>query len=278
MNESDPGHIFPTPINGLSSPFYYAALNSLFLYYQVDAARVARHLEGTGLRAALFDGMALANLDVQRYLASYNVALGETVEVEFNVVAYPAARAVQAPKISLKEYLGGQEQTKTFGNYRLHVACDNKMAVKAGRELYGEAKFYTTFTYNVPDLNAPEVSTWQFTCNDPHDAKLAIFNLETDLANLPAKAVSMSPIVDYSMLKLHGAQPRLNQSWRNLLGYFQMYDTTARAGAVKLDYGESETRMRRDMQEIIRAAPCVAAQWFVSPPACIEGRGFFVES
>ncbi|HLC42394.1 MAG TPA: hypothetical protein VJO34_12340 [Methylomirabilota bacterium] len=274
MPRKNADHIFPPLPKGFNSPFYYSALYSFFLYYQVDGARVEPHLKGTGLKAALMDGKALVNIDFQRYLSSGNNYLEQTVEIEFNIVSYPASREPDVPTMALKDFLAGQEQTKTIGNYRLHVACDDKIAVQAGRELYGEAKFYTTFTYTVPDLNFPETTTWQFTCQDPVNKKQAIFSVDADISMLPAQTSNMSPVVDFSMLKV-GKELRLDQSWRNLLGAFQTFYTDPRS-TVSLEYGQSKNRMREDMQKIIGSSPCVAIQLFQSVPVCIEGRGFFV--
>lgn len=255
-------------------PFYYAALSSLFLYYKVDRARVEPHLEGTGLKPALMDGKAVVNIDFQRYLSSGNSYLERTVEVEFNIVSYPASREPGVPKLSLKDFLAGQDLTKTIGNYRLHVAADDEMAVKAGKKFYGEAKFYATFEYEVPDLNSPDTTTWQFTCND--DEKNPIFSVQADISMLPALASNMSPLVDFSMLTIDkGKKTKLDESWRNLLGFFQTFYPDRRS-TITLKYGGSQKRMRYDMEKIIGSSPCVGVQLFQSSPVCIESRAFYV--
>ena len=44
----------------------------------------------------------------------------------------PLSRLPAVPLMSWQDYLRGRDQTKTIGGYRLHVPCDNPIAVEAG--------------------------------------------------------------------------------------------------------------------------------------------------
>jgi hypothetical protein len=69
--------------------------------------------------------------------------------------------------MSLTDYLTGYDQTKIIGGLRIFVPTDNKFAVQAGQEIFGEPKFLTNFVYSVPALNNPGVRTWAYSVLDP---------------------------------------------------------------------------------------------------------------
>src|SRR5689334_19591310 len=129
-------------------PFWYSSLQSFWLYYPARRDQVAALLpddlpEGHGLRLAEFDDLrdqALVSLDFQAYTSGGNNYLGFTHEVEFNVYVYPESRLPSVPRMKVKEYLLGRDQTKTIGGFRLHVPCDNAHAVQAGQENFGEPR------------------------------------------------------------------------------------------------------------------------------------------
>jgi hypothetical protein len=133
--------VFPTTPQGFNEPFWYGSLQSFWLYYRADPDDVAARLPD-GLEAALFDfeghRHALVSLDFQAYTGHGPGYLEMTHEVEFNVYAYPRVRLPDVPALTLREFLAGEDQTKTVGGFRIHVPCDNPNAVKAGIGLYGE--------------------------------------------------------------------------------------------------------------------------------------------
>jgi Acetoacetate decarboxylase (ADC) len=145
--------LFPPLPQGFQEPFWYASLQSFWLYYRVDPELLRERLPaGRGLEVALFefgggDHAGLASLDLQRYTGHGPTYLETTDEVEFNVYVYPRARVPDVPLMTWQQYLLGTDQTKTIGGYRLHVPCDNQTAVLAGRELYGEPKYLAVFDY-----------------------------------------------------------------------------------------------------------------------------------
>jgi hypothetical protein len=196
---SDPNKIFPPLPKGFSLPFYYASVNAIWVYYKVSAEKVAPYLQDIALAPALFDGQALVLLHFQRYTGFISSALSVVNEVQLNIIAYPSVLAAQAPAISFADFLAGGEQTKTLGAYRLYVPADNPFAVQAGKELFNEPTFLTTFTYAVPDMNDPSQKSWVVTCNDPDKTKnQTIFTLKID-ANPPDLVLSaMSPIMQYT--------------------------------------------------------------------------------
>jgi hypothetical protein len=252
-------------------PFYYASLSTIWCYYTLDPAKVTPFLKNTGLEPALFDGKAVACFDFQRYTAHLAPVLSTVNEVELNVLAYPRVRAAQAPSMPLADFLKGNEQTKVIGAFRLHVAADNQNAVNAGKELFAEPKFLTTFDYMVPDLNDPGQAAWDVTCNDPADAKQFIFKLHADVRALNFTPSAMSPIAQYTI----DAKGRLLSCTWNLHGTYQNA-MVAGAAAPTVTFGTSGHPMRRDMQALLGEAPAAAVQIFEAPPVATQSRGFYV--
>jgi len=268
---TDPNKIFPPLPKGFSLPFYYASVNAIWVYYKVSPAKVAPYLQDIALEPAIFDGQALALLHFQRYTGFISSAMSVVNEVQLNIIAYPRALATQVPAISFADFLAGGEQTKTLGAYRLYVPADNPFAAKAGKELFNEPTFVTTFTYAVPDINDPSQKSWVVTCNDPDQTKKqTIFTLKID-ANPPGLTLSaMSPIMQYTR------DPKgliFAYTW-NVFGVF--------ASAIldcgpTLIIGQSLHPMRAVMHGLLHGIPAVGMQTFETPPVATSTRGYLIQ-
>ena len=266
--------IFPDIPPGL--PFFYGTLASVWVFFPAAIDVLARFLAGTGLRVAPIDDGGLAGLNFQRYLASSDTELESTVEVEFNIVAYPVAREGTVPRLSLAEYVGGADTTKTIGNYRLHVACDDKVAIKYGKLFFGEPKFLATFKYNVPDLNAPDTTTWTVRCTEPARPRGEVFALRiADLGGRSAVPANGSEIVQYSVLN---GRPVCSR-W-NIFGAARTV-LLGRTGPSPVSLSlspRSRHPMTADMRAILGRSPRAAAvQTYVSPPAASIGRPAYAD-
>jgi len=251
-------------------PFYFASLSSIWVYYLVPRNNVDPYLHDSGAEPALFGGLAMALLNFQRFTAHFAPVMSVTNEAQFNIMAYPKVRAAQVPQISVADFLAGGEQTKLIGAFRLWVPADNPNAVKGGAEMFYEPTFLTTFSYNVPDLNDPNQTSWDVTCNDPADAKQSIFTLQ--VGNPPATTTSvMSPVTQYTL----DPQRRLFSYGWNLNGTFQTSQFESSGSCIA--FGTSSHPMRADMQKVLAGAAPVGVQIFNSPPAAASTRGFIVQ-
>lgn len=292
---------FPPMPPPFQMPFFYASASFFWTYYLVHARAIAGFLEGTGLKVARFSDVpadrGLVSLNFQNYGSHLGQMLGTTNEVEFNLHVYPACREKDVPIISLDDYLMGQEQTKLIGSFRLHVPADDAVAVQAGIEVFGERKFLTSFTYDVPCANSQFQTDpkspgkripkpWRYTVNDPADKALSIYSVSADLRGFTPVAGNASPITLYSMLPGGPNRPpggrgqRLNGSRWNLFGMYQTFHPLpASAGTkVKLTLGKSPHPMRRDMEKLLgKGAKACAIRIFESPPAAAENRPYWVE-
>lgn len=289
-----PKPVFPPVDATFKMPFFYSSLSLIWTYYLVDEAVVLPYLENTRLSPARFTdpdckGKALISLNFQNYAALLGMVVSSTNEIEFNIHAYPTAQKDAVPAISLGDYLRGQDQTKLIGEFRLHVPADNATAVQAGVTVFGERKFLTSFSYNVPALNAPDIVTWSYTVFDPTfegDSARAIYSLTADLRTLAGTPGNASPLTLYSMLPGGPNRPPggkdmdlIGSRW-NMFGTYQEYLTIGAADQAKfsLKFGNSDHPMGVDARRILGKAPVVrAARVFVSPPAAVENRAFYVD-
>jgi hypothetical protein len=244
------------------------------------------------------DGSAIAMLDFQRYTQHSAAFLGTCNEVELNVVAFPKTRLPDVPAMSFEEWLAGEDQTKTLGHLRLSVAADNPFAVKAGRELFGEPKFCSTFAYDVPCLNDPEVTTWQIQLNYPSPqggANDFIYALSASTVGLVPYTVNPSPVPEFAVLRGHTVQTM----W-NLLGASAAWLLTGElASRVTLTLGTPRPEgfvppgaaapqpgcegsdalayeMRLMMGNLFTGRSPCAITLFDSAPVCVEPRGFYI--
>lgn len=276
--------LFPPLPEGFQEPFWYASLQSFWLYYRVEPDLVRERLPA-GLEAALFDfgfgeRAALVSLDLQRYTGHGAQYLETTDEVEFNAYAYPRARLPEVPFLTWQQYLLGGDQTKSIGGYRLHVPCDNQIAVLAGQRLYGEPKYLAVFDYTVPSLNGPPSAAWSYqvfqdlggppdppTPHTPVKGPL-IYGLGCDLAGVASVPASASPLIEYGVL-----DRRLVANFWDFYGPFETY-MSPRA-QITLGVEADRTGTLHDVRALIGDAQPLAAQVYASPPVSAESRGWY---
>jgi len=288
--------VFPDTPNDYQSPWYYASLQSFWLYYLVDPAvlstRLATLPAADELEVALFDvgneKSALVSLDLQRYTGQGPNFLESTHEVEFNVYVYPKVREPDVPEITLDNYLLGWEQTKTIGGYRLHVPCDDINAVNAGKGLYGEPKYLAFFDYNVPSVNGPPYppgTRWRYdvyqdlgNASPPVQGQL-VFGIECELAGAPSAPANQSPLIEYGAVDDGTGAPRLIANFWDFYGPFDTYHTAAldppwRAN-LTLGTQPDDQGVIADLKLLVGDSQPYAAQVFTSRPVSAESRGFF---
>jgi hypothetical protein len=288
--------IFPPPPKSYQSPWYYASLQSFWLYYLVDPgvlrSRLATLPAADELEVALFDvggkQTALASLDLQRYTGQGPTYLESTSEVEFNIYVYPKVREPDVPQITLDHYLRGYEQTKTIGGYRLHVPCDDIDAVNAGIGLYGEPKFLAYFEYDVPSVNGPPYppkTVWSYhvyqdkgNVSPPVKGDL-IFGVECDLVGAPSAPGNCSPLIEYGAVEDDTGTMRLIANFWDFYGPFDTYRTAALdpPWRAQLTFGTKADPkgVIADLKLLLGSSQPVAAQVFTSSPVSAESRGFF---
>ena len=295
-NQQTPGsQLFPPLPDGFQEPFWYASLQSFWLYYRVDPDLLRRKLpQGVGLEVALFDfgsgdHAGLVSLDLQRYTGHGPSYLETTDEIEFNVYAYPEARVPDVPLMTWQDYLLGEDQTKTIGGYRLHVPCDNQVAVLAGQKLYGEPKYLAVFDYAVPSLNGAPASpsTWTYHVYQdlgdppdppkPHNAIQGplIYGLTCHLGGVQPVPANPSPLIEYGVLD----DTTLVANYWDFYGPFDTYmlDALDPPWRTEITFGTEPDRSKtlEDLRLLIGDAQPIAAQVFTSPPVSAESRPWF---
>lgn len=287
--------IFPTLPSGFQSPFYYASLQSFWLYYPVEPdvlrSRLASRPAADQLEVALFDvggeRTGLVSLDFQRYTGHAPSFLEMTTEIEFNVYVYPKVRKPDVPQITLDDYLRGYEQTKTIGGYRIHVPCDNSHAVAAGQGLYGEPKYLAYFEYDVPSVNGPPYTAsnaWSYQVfqdqggADPPVKGVIVFGIECDLTGALALPGNGSPLIEYGAVRDATGAMRLIGNFWDFYGPFDTYSTVGLhppwRATLTLGKQPDPNGLIEDLQKLIGDAQPIAAQVYTSRPVSGESRGF----
>ncbi|MFZ0040149.1 MAG: hypothetical protein WAK93_02500 [Solirubrobacteraceae bacterium] len=282
--------LFPPIPEGFQEPFWYGSLQSCWLYYRVDPDVLRGRLpdlpEGDQLEVALFDFgggdlAGLASLDLQRYTGQGTSFLETANEVEFNFYVYPQARMPAVPLMSWQQYLLGVDQTKTIGGYRLHVPCDNPIAVEAGKGLYGEPKYSAVFSCTVPSLNGPPSNSWTYqvyqdTGKPPTPVQgPLIYGLECDLTGAPSVPGSPSPLIEYGVIVAPGGVQRAVANFWDFYGPFDTYLDLPGQATVTLGTEPDSTGTIDDLRLLIGGSQPIAAQVYTSPPAAAESRGWF---
>jgi hypothetical protein len=249
-------NVMPPIPKALSMPFYYASLQTHWLYFPVDLDLARKALSRTACEPYVFsDHGAVAAINFQRYTSTGNSYLGTTVEVELNIIAFPRSeRRRVASSMTLMQFVYGEDYQKVIGPFRLHVPASSAIAVSAGRALFGEPKFVSFFETAVPSLNNPPPSSpilgemrdvtcqsptrWSYTVQtavrsggtdqDPtFSPGPAIYSLDIDLAGLAPIGANATEMVEYGHLHLLPPHHALAQE-----GFPWTEDHPAPAGAL----------------------------------------------
>jgi hypothetical protein len=241
-------------------PFYYAGIQSLWVWWLVELKLLDKMLAGVGMKAARFANggdMGLVNLNFFSAACLYgsgqpgNPGVGGFNETELNIVAYPKAVADAVPdSYTVEDFLLQGDPTKRIGNYRLWVACDNAIAVAAGQQRYFENKFLAAYDYDVPNLNNdPAQQAYEWTAYDA--AEIAghkkppafIYKGTADLTGLTPRPANPSEWID---LSFDAKSKRPVASRRNYLGLHDCFLVQhAPANPVQMQFGASRIRCAR---------------------------------
>lgn len=242
-------------------PFLYGSFSAIWVYFRVPIATLNQILatQSNSLAAFPFDDLSgggqeygLMNINFMTYSSDSGVndpqsyadilkpiAYGDpapvsmgiepTHECEINIVSYATAKTAQTPfGLTSSQFIQGRDHTKTLGNYRLWVPCDDRIAVYWGMHNFGENKVMTyPFTYENPAPNNPGRTSWDFTIPAPvaEPATNSLFRLSVnDLVGGPGVVGSnQSEIIDFSLYPHAATNPssqRLVASRRNVFGQF----------------------------------------------------------
>lgn len=289
--------LMPEQPKGFEMPFWYSSLQSFWLYYPARRDQVEALLpelpERHGLRLAKFDDLpdrALVSLDFQAYTSGGTAGgssfLGCTREIEFNIYVYPESRLPSVPRMTVRDYLLGRDQTKTIGGYRLHVPCDNPIAVEAGQGNFGEPKWLAAFDYMTPSLNGPDRTEWRYGVYEPQPKdtppgtplkpKSLIFEVDAKLHNLVAEPSNLSPLIEYGTRKVEGRDVLAANFW-NFFGSFDTYFLSEKdSSRITLTMGPSidHYRLHEDVRNVIGTRAPLAAQTFTSAPVSSESQAW----
>lgn len=299
LPENDP---FATPC------FYYGAVSVVWCWYEVELVVLNGYLDALGMRAGEFNGKGLVNFsfmsaaslfgsgslsEVNKDPAKsrpYNPGGSAFNETELNIVAYSTARKNDVPTdLTGKDFIFGADQSKNLGVYRVHVACDNPMAIAAGRAYYYENKFLSFYKYQSPSLNRKvedQIKTndqWDIECMDADSSDASkLYSAVIDARNLTFHPANASELIDLSYDKKSG---RVLGSRRNFLGMHQVAmldkDLAARV-SVKVGKGGGKTskdgqQLINDMNQLVNGRSAIAIQKFDSPPCIAEAIPYYMD-
>ncbi|MFG2617098.1 hypothetical protein ACGFXC_05700 [Streptomyces sp. NPDC048507] len=264
-------------------PFHYGALHHIGLDYLVDPAPVREVLakEHPALSAAEFDGRCLVSLNYQLYFAQYATGGGITQEIEVSIVAYPTAAADRLPDVDYPQYAQGFDQTKLLGIARLHVLCDNALAIDAGRRLYAEPKYPGWFEAEMPSPNGPAGETWTVRCRAAGTAPdggivrrdAALFSFTARLDGLAPVPVNSTPVTGYgtdSAGRALAGPMHVHQPYR-------WYDLTGpAAGRSLLTVHDPATDVGGHLRALVSDVPAAGAWSFQSPPVAAHHRPYYL--
>ncbi|MGW8332687.1 hypothetical protein ACWGLE_32870 [Streptomyces sp. NPDC055897] len=265
-------------------PFHYGALHQIGLDFPVDPGPVrdllAKH--HPALSAAEFAGRALVSLNYQLYFAQYPFGGGITEEVEVNIVAFPTAAADRVPEVSYEQYAQGFDQTRLLGIARIHVLCDNPLAIDAGRTLYAEPKYPGWFEVELPSLNGQaDKHSWSVRTKaagitpagsvERHED--ALFSFSADLGGLAAVPANNTPVTGYGT----DSAGRALAGPMNLYQPYHWYDLSGpAAGRTRLTVHAPATEVGQDLTRLIADTPAAGAWTYQSPPVAAHNRPYYL--
>ncbi|MCX4744388.1 hypothetical protein OG455_02460 [Kitasatospora sp. NBC_01287] len=288
MTQDQPLALPPVPAP-YQLPFHYGALHNIGIDFLVDPVPVRALLaeHHPELAAADFDGRACVSLNYQLYFAQYPFGGGMTQEIEVNIVAHPEQAAHRLAALDYQQYARGFDQTKLLGIARIHVLCDNPLAIDAGRRLYAEPKYPGWFETVMPSLNGPaDQQRWSITCKraEPGAAGAdgaggiersdhTLFSFEAELAGLAGEPVNNTPITGY------GTDPRAGL----LAGPMNVYQPyrhhflePGSEERVRLTVTDATAPVGRDLTALIGPAPAAGVWTYQSAPVAAHNRAYYL--
>ncbi|GHB73049.1 hypothetical protein GCM10010331_71240 [Streptomyces xanthochromogenes] len=265
-------------------PFHYGALHQIGLDFLVDPDPVrdllAKH--HPALSAAEFADRALVSVNYQLYFAQYPFGGGITEEVEVNIVAFPTAAADRVPEVTYEQYAQGFDQTRLLGIARIHVLCDNPLAIDAGRALYAEPKYPGWFEVELPSLNGQaDKHSWTVHTKsaditpggsvDRHEDTL--FSFSADLGGLAAVPANNTPVTGYGT----DSEGRALAGPMNLYQPYHWYDLSRPAAdRTRLTVHDPAADVGRDLARLVGDTAAAGAWTYQSPPVAAHNRPYYL--
>ncbi|MFF8957347.1 hypothetical protein [Streptomyces sp. NPDC014894] len=266
-------------------PFHYGALHNIGLDFLVDPAPVRALLaeRHPDLRAADFGGRACVTLNHQLYFAQYPNGGAVIQEIEYSVVARPAASGGRLARLSYEEYARGYDQTKLLGIARLHVLCDSALAIAAGTALYGEPKYPAWFEVTLPSPNGPGGDVWEIVCKEAvlsaagdgiERGERVLLSFSADLTGLPRISVNNTPITGYGV----DAEGRPLAGPLNVYQPYQYLPLTGdgAAGRVRLRVHAPSSPVGAEVTALVGDAPAAGVWTYQSAPVAAHNRPYYV--
>ncbi|RUS21798.1 hypothetical protein BC937DRAFT_91440 [Endogone sp. FLAS-F59071] len=262
-------------------PFYYASLENCWIFFKASPSHVEPLLKNKHLKPYIFeDGHTIVGLCFQQF-SSHNATT--VTELEFQVASFPESQEglLGERRWSEKEFLKGSDQAKILGFNRVVVLASNLYAVEAGKILFGENKYLTTFDSTWPGLDAPpqQREGWHFTVYDPENPNETIFSINVSVGAILPVPANPAPLTLYDI-----KEGRLSCSKWNIYGAFDTYffdDSQADNAQVKIEYGNSNFEFGRDMRTagiglLGSGTRPFAIQSFQSPPVAVQSFAYYV--
>lgn len=293
-------HGLPPLPEGFGLPFFYGTFTNIgfdfLLSDPTEKEAVAQLLSedaaGRHLTPALFGDSVCLSFNYQLYFAQFGSGTGVTQEVELNVVAHPTAEAARVPKLSYAQYAHGEDQTRLLGFCRVHVACDNDLAIRAGKELFNEPKHKAAFQHTLPVPNATTadpkaLGRWKVVCgvdgtaarDGSFDPANTYFSFTADFTGLAPQPVSAAPFTEYgSRTRKNSDSTRPLAAPLNVFSPYAWYDLGNGADPLDFTVGQADPQLGRSepFLELIEFKRPAGAWTYQSPPVAAQNRPYWV--
>ncbi|MEU5534616.1 hypothetical protein [Streptomyces sp. NPDC020362] len=303
MSDQPAGHDLPPLPEGFTLPFFYGAFTNIGFDYLLHDAGSRQAVEallhedpaGRHLSPAVFEDSVCLSFNYQLYFSQFGSGTAVTQEIELNVVAHATAEAARVPRLTYPQYAHGEDQTRTLGFCRIHVACDNDIAITAGVQLFNEPKHKAGFQYTLPVPNATTadpkaVDRWKVVCgrygtaaaDGSYSPADTYFSFEADLGGLSAQPVSAAPFTEYGSRRVdkEGTSPhhRPLAAPLNVLAPYAWYDLSEGSDPVGLTLGRADPQQGRSKPflDLIEGRNPVGAWVYQSPPVAAQNRPYWV--
>lgn len=279
--------VAPLPLPPIAEPFrlpfHYGALHNIGIDYLVEPETAAKILARTHPRLAPadFDGRACVSLNYQLYFAQYGDGSGITEEVEINIVAHPRGEEHRMADVSYEEYASGVDQSKLLGIGRIHVLCDNTIAITAGTKLFAEPKLPARFTATMPSLNGPETSDWHIRVLDAEftadgsitPGKQLLFSIEARLDGVAGVPVNNTPITGYGT----DSEGRLLAGRLGVYHPYRFHSLSAEtATRVSVHVADTDSLVGQDLSALLGRTAPVGVWTYQSGPVAAHNRPYYL--
>lgn len=253
------------------SNFYYSALNYIEINFLVEVHLLEKYFAEVSLKPLLLNGKGVLMINYHDYYSTFNKDIGFTQEIEVGIYCVPKSKNNQITGDEGIEILDNVEKISSYniGIYRIHVPCNDDIAIEAGITKFGEPKYKMDFNTSLPSFNGDLDNRWLIDCKEVSSATDSVLSFQVNLTEVNSKRSFLS-----SRLYYGEKNNDLIGSWWNLFDFIESYYLDEYCNCWEVQFGRSNHYFKEEMKELIENNKPFLIRTYISSPVAKQSTSF----